>query len=297
MSEMVELMSRLAKEEGHNKTHIPGIKIYKLSEFHPRVPLCFQQGFFMIGQGTKRIFLNGEVYEYNADNYLVLAVPVPAECEAVATKEEPILMLQMDIDPVVISYIINIMENEFSTSSKKTPCKQQALFLTTVNDRMKDNVIRLLRVLQSPLESRILGKGLVRELVYRLMLSENASSLYDLAMKNSKVARIEKALKQLHRGYQSQIEVESLAKLVNMSPSAFHRAFKEVTSSSPIQYLKKIRLTNARDILKDSNIRVNEAAAMVGYESTAQFSREFKRYFGFNPVEVSTTLFHSNTVL
>lgn len=117
------------------------------------------------------------------------------------------------------------------------------------------------------------------------MLGEDAASLIALATKNSKLSRIDKALKQIHGNYQSTIEVENLAKMVNMSPSAFHRAFKEVTASSPIQYLKKIRLSKARDLLLEHKVRVNEAAMEVGYESATQFSREFKRYFGLTPVE------------
>lgn len=120
------------------------------------------------------------------------------------------------------------------------------------------------------------------------MHGENASSLYALAMKNTNLSKIEKALKQIHGNYQNPVAVEKLANLVNMSPSAFHRAFKDVTSSSPIQYLKKIRLNKARSLLVENGIRVNEAATEVGYESATQFSREFKRYFGHTPVDFIT---------
>ena len=83
------------------------------------------------------------------------------------------------------------------------------------------------------------------------------------------------------------MEVAQLAELVNMSPSAFHRCFKEVTASSPIQYLKKIRLNKAKELLQRQRLKVKEAALEVGYESPAQFSREFKRYFDQSPVEVA----------
>jgi AraC-like DNA-binding protein len=129
----------------------------------------------------------------------------------------------------------------------------------------------------------VLGKGLVYELLFRILCGENAAVLYALAMKNTNVAKIEKALKLIHSSYNSAMNVDSLSALVNMSPSAFHRAFNDVTTSSPIQYIKKIRLTRARDLLLEQRVRVSEAAIHVGYESAAQFSREFKRYFGNSP--------------
>ena len=102
------------------------------------------------------------------------------------------------------------------------------------------------------------------------------------------MSRVDKALKRIHGNYANPMDVEELAALVHMSPSAFHRVFKEVTASSPIQYLKKIRLDKARDLLAEEGLRVGEAAARVGYESPNQFSREFKRYFGASPVSFIT---------
>jgi AraC-like DNA-binding protein len=152
--------------------------------------------------------------------------------------------------------------------------------VAAVSPEIKEVVLRLLAALQSPIESSVLGKGLVYELLFRILCGENAAVLYALAMKNTTVAKIEKALKRIHSDYRSAMNVDSLASLVNMSPSAFHRAFNDVTASSPIQYIKKIRLTKARDLLLEQQVRVSEAANQVGYESAAQFSREFKRYFG-----------------
>jgi AraC-like DNA-binding protein len=107
--------------------------------------------------------------------------------------------------------------------------------------------------------------------------------LLALTVKNSQLWKIETALREIHRHYQQAHQIDDLAKLVSMSPSAFHQVFKEVTASSPLQYIKKIRLDKARAILEEGEMRVNEAAAKVGYESVSQFSREFKRYYGVAP--------------
>ena len=93
-------------------------------------------------------------------------------------------------------------------------------------------------------------------------------------------------MKSIHSRYATKLDVEQLAQQVHMSTSAFHKAFKEVTSDSPIQYLKKIRLNKARDFIVNEGMKAYVVAGKVGYESTSQFSREFKRYFGQSPADM-----------
>jgi AraC-like DNA-binding protein len=129
--------------------------------------------------------------------------------------------------------------------------KHRGVYVAAVTAEIKDVVQRLLSTLQSSIDFSVLGKGLVYELLFRILCTENAAVLYALAMKNTNVAKIETALKLIHFGYNSAMNVDSLATLVNMSPSAFRRAFNDVTASSPIQYIKKIRLNKARDLLME----------------------------------------------
>lgn len=284
MGEIAGLMSRIAKDEGHNNTNIPGVRIYKASEYRPRHPLCYGKGIIIVGQGNKRVFLGDKVYEYNPDNYLVLSVPLPAECETEATEYEPLLSLMVDIDMGMLSRVVEQMGNEINPSLWDQKDKHSGLFVARTNRDMKDTVVRLLRSLLNPMESKVLGPGIVHELIFRIMNGKNAAPLYALTMINTNLSRIDKALKHIHEEYNHPINTDKLASLVNMSPSSFFRAFKEVTASSPIQYLKKVRLNIAMGLLMANKVRVNEAAREVGYESATQFSREFKRYFGNSPV-------------
>jgi AraC-like DNA-binding protein len=285
MDEIARLMDTLSTTEGLNPTQLPGVQIYKASHYQPRQPLCYGKGVIIVGQGSKRVFLGNREYEYNPDNYLVLSVPLPAECETMATPDEPLLCLMVDIDLGMLGQIIGKMDDQIDHARIEQQDKNQGLFLAKAVPEIKKTVLRLLQALNSPLESSVLGPGIVHELLFRIMCGENASSLYSLSMKNTNLSRIDKALKQIHGNFQDPIDVNGLASLVNMSTSAFHRAFKEVTASSPIQYLKKVRLDKAKSLLMESGMRVNEAATGVGYESATQFSREFKRYYGHNPVE------------
>ncbi|MEE4601513.1 MAG: AraC family transcriptional regulator [Desulfobacteraceae bacterium] len=275
----------LAPLDGPNATGLPGTVIYKEVNHVGRQPFLYNQGIVLIGQGSKRVYLGDTVYAYDPETYLVVSVPLPAECEIHASKDEPLLALIVDIDIGMLNRIISHMDEHVDHAMLKRGEKHRGLYVAAVTPMIKDVVLRLLTALQSPIESGVLGKGLVYELLFRIMCGENAGALYALAMKNTNLAKIEKALKLIHSSYNAAMNVDSLAALVNMSPSAFHRAFNDVTASSPIQYIKKIRLSKARDLLLEQRVRVSEVASQVGYESAAQFSREFKRYFGNSPSE------------
>lgn len=282
---IAKLMDKLAESDGINNTHIDGVKIFKASSSQHRQPLCYEKGIIIVGQGSKRIFLDNKVYEYNPDNYLVLSVPIPAECETIVDKK-PLLSLFIDLDIKVLNRVISGMEIPM-VNPKET---HKGLFLAKSTQEIKGTTRRLLKALLSKEESQVLGENIVYELLYRIVCGENAKPLYALAMQNTNISRVDKALKEIHSNYNNPIDVSALAGLVNMSTSSFHRAFKDVTASSPIQYLKKIRLDRAKELLVSKNFRVNEAASEVGYESSTQFSREFKRYFGNSPVEYRETL-------
>lgn len=285
MSEIAELMSELAKQEGLNETNLAGVSIYKASGPLSREPLCYEQGIIFVGQGEKRVYYGGEVYEYNPHNYLVLPVPIPAECETFVINDEPMLALMVDIDVRVLVDIISHLDTIPGQGLLSVNEKRKGLYVSPVTDQIRETIRHLLCSLRSPVESKILGKNIVRELFFRILLAENGGTLLALTEKTTDLARIDKALQRIHSDYNKQLDVQSLASMVNMSTSTFHRTFKEVTSTSPIQYVKKVRLTRAKTILVEDRLRVGEAAAEVGYESATQFSREFKRYFGRSPVD------------
>ena len=294
MTEIAELMRSLVQGEGGTGTCIPGLSIHMTYRSAQRVPLLYEKGVFIVGQGAKRVHLGGAVYEYDPDHYLVISLPVPAECDVYASREKPLLALKLDIDMAVLNGVIAQMEDHLDLSGRKHDgdsygYKGQSLFLAEVDAHFKDVVLRLLRSLESPLESRVLGPGLIRELLFRIMLGENASSLHALVLNNSNLSRIDNALRFIHGNFNQPVDVEALAGVVNMSTSAFYRAFKEATSFSPIQYLKKVRLNKARSLLAEEGVRAGEAARLVGYESASQFSREFKRYFGASPSKLVET--------
>jgi AraC-like DNA-binding protein len=155
-----------------------------------------------------------------------------------------------------------------------------------MDKHMADATTRLVKCLQSEAESQILGPGLVREIHYRALCGTQAPVLYSLVMHGGTFAQVARALKVMQSDFSAKLDVEQLAGTARMSASAFHRAFKEITSDSPMQYLKKVRLAKAKDLMVQESMKAYIAADRVGYESSSQFSREFKRYFGQSPAEM-----------
>jgi transcriptional regulator GlxA family with amidase domain len=129
---------------------------------------------------------------------------------------------------------------------------------------MSNATTRLVKYLQSDAESQILGPGLVREILYRAFCGTQASVLYSLSMYSGTFSQVASVLKIIQSGYAGKLDVEQFANKARMSVSAFHRAFKEITSDSPMQYLKKLRLTKARDLIVQENMKAYIAADQVG---------------------------------
>jgi AraC-like DNA-binding protein len=283
MQSLITQLEKLAPSEGYNQTFINGVGVYKSSESAQRTPLCYSQGIIFVLQGQKRVFFDDKVYTYNPENYLVLTVPLPAECETQLTNNTPLLSLIIDFDIPVLGELVRVFDEHGKLNSSDKLSNAKGLFVSENTDALSCTLTRLVDCLSSKLQSDIIGKGLVREVFYHVLQGPQASPLFDLVSHNTHMSKMERTLKHLHNHYDDKLDVEQLASMANMSTSTFHRNFKQITASSPIQYVKKLRLSKAKDLLQDQGIKVKQAAAQVGYESATQFSREFTRYFGISP--------------
>lgn len=279
--------NNLEQLEGISKTAIEGVHFYRSSQGNQRQPFVYQSGVIVLGQGTKNIYLGNEPVRYGPDDYLVVGVPMPLECEAIAENGEPLLGLSIDIDAQVLHRLVNQLESQGCYK----PCNDSGactgLKSVAMDDEMLDVCLRLMKALCHPIEASILGANLMEELTLRALMSSEGHVLFDLARHEGHYARVAKALEYLHQNYNQTVTVQDLAQSANMSISAFHNAFRSVTSASPIQYIKKVRLNKARELIQLEGLKVGDAARLVGYNSTSQFSREFKRHFNATPKEVN----------
>src|SRR4051812_25702942 len=280
-SRLACLLGKIAVEEGMRRTPVEGVEVFRASAPIPRAPIVYLPRILIVGQGRKRAFLGGEAYVYDPYNYLVLSVPLPAECETEASPGEPLLLLAIHVEPAMVGEMMLELD-EPSPPVTPTP---RGISSTPMNEEMAGAVIWLLECLKKPDDGRILGRQTVREIVYRVLQGEQGGALRALASRDDHFARIARVLRQVHADYARPFRVEELAKKAGMSIAAFHHYFKLVTTCSPLQYLKRIRLDHARRLMAHEGYNAGTAARAVGYESPSQFSREFKRLYGLTPAE------------
>ena len=279
---MTALLGSLATREGIHPTVLDGVKLMRASQPIPRMPVLYEPGIVIVGQGRKRGYLGDQVYTYDAHNYLVLSVPLPFECETEASPEEPMLAVSIRVDLAVLAELLMKMDGAHRSAAAAIP---EGIYSTQLDTTLSETTVRLLECLTDAAEAKILGPQLVREMTYRVLCGEQGGALRAAAALHSRFGQVNRALQRIHADYARDLTVEELAETAGMSASAFHQNFKAVTSTSPLQYVKTIRLHKARMLMVYEGLRAGIAAERVGYESSSQFSREFKRLFGTSPIE------------
>ncbi|WP_029590396.1 AraC family transcriptional regulator [Franconibacter pulveris] len=252
------------------------------TEPHPRTPVMYQPGVIFLFSGHKTGYLNNRVFRYDANEYLLLTVPLPFECETFATPQAPLAGLRINVDLLQLQELVmEIGEDErFRPASSSSGINS-----ATLSDEILCAAERLLDVLEHPLDARILGKQIIREILYHVLMGPRGGALLALISRQTHFSLISRVLRRIESQYTETLSVDQLAAEANMSVSAFHHNFKAVTSTSPLQYIKTFRLHKARMLMLHDGMKASAAALRVGYESASQFSREFKRYFGVTPGE------------
>ena len=295
MSSLIPLLRELHRQHhasaksGAVATGVPGVNFFWATETLPKTPLLYSASIVIIGQGHKVGYMGDRKFRYDRDTYLLLGVPVPFECETFATPEEPLLGISIQIDVTTLHELVSRfsarlhLENDDATGGTHTGVEP-----VPMSEDMIDAASRLIKCLRDPIDSKVLGGAAANEIIYRVLRGEKGRVLYDLTRHQTPYAAVARSLERIHAEYRSSLTIEELARENAMSVSSFHRAFKKVTGDSPLQYLKKIRLDKARGLLVHTGMRVNNVAFEVGYESSSQFSREFKRYFKVPPSEAHT---------
>ncbi len=278
---MVKLLDSLATKEGFSESRLDGVKFFRATTSIARGPVTYEPSIIIVGQGRKFGYLGDEVYAYDSCNYLVLSVPLPFECETIADPEEPLLAVSIGVDLTSLGDLLMQMDDDRLLHGPVP----RGMYATPLPDELVSATVRLLESLSQPIDSRILGPQIVREIIYRVLCGKQGGALRAVAARHSHFGQISRVLKRLHLEYHKEQDIGSLAREANMSISTFHHNFKSVTAATPLQYLKSIRLHKARMLMVQDGINASTAAVSVGYESASQFSREFRRFFGNSPAD------------
>ncbi|GFZ99860.1 AraC family transcriptional regulator [Dyella caseinilytica] len=231
-------------------------------------------------QGNKHILLGEERFEQENGHYLISSIDVPVSAQVMrASRQQPCLCLTLRLDPVRIGEWLSEVK-----PPKRSTVTARGLALSPVSVEILDPLLRLIRLLETPVDLPLLAPLIERELIYRLLTGEQGARLAQIAMAGGQGQQVARAIQWLKQHYNKPLRISDLANMVNMSASSLHHHFREITAMSPLQYQKVLRLHEARRLLLTEGCDVATAAHRVGYESPSQFSREYSRHHGAPPL-------------
>ncbi len=274
--ELVELAGLLAPCQGYNPTALEGVRILRTEAVLRDVPVLYKPGAVFVLQGRKHGMLEGEVYLYDEKHYLAVSVPVPFRMASVASAGRPLLAVYVEFNMGLAAEIASEVR---ARRTEPSADQVRSLISSPMEPGIEDVLLRLLRALRDPVELAVLGAGILRELHYRVLVGPQGGAMISALQQRGTSGRIVQSLARLRETYSSEISVAALASEAGMSVPSFHVHFKALTGSTPIQYVKAMRLHEARLMIARQDKTIAEVAALVGYVSPAQFSRDFKRHF------------------
>jgi len=277
--DLASRIDRLAVTDGDHETAIPGLNLYRSSQPIPSRCGLYTSTLTLVAQGSKQVILAGERYDYDQANYLVTTIDLPVIYSVTeASPETPCLCVVWQLDPARIAQLLtaDLPPNRVSAG--------RGMSISPLSHDMLDAVLRLVRLLDTPADIPMLAPLIERELLYRLIISDQGARLRQIAMTGSQTQQIARAIDWLRQHYSAPLRIQELARTVNMSVSSLHHHFKAITAMSPLQYQKLLRLQEARRLLLSEQCDAASAAHRVGYESPSQFSREYSRFYGAPPL-------------
>jgi len=278
--ELVKLLERRTNCEGRNETAIPELKLYRYSQPTESANILMEPAVYVVVQGRKQVTVGGETYIYDRSQYLAVSVDLPAVGRVFeARPEEPYLCMTLTVDPRDLAALIV----ETGRQAPRDDHDGRALYVSALRAPLLDGFLRLVRLLDAPQDISVLAPLILRELHYRLLLSEQFGRLAQIAIGDGRLRRVSGAIAWIKEHFAEPLRIEALAKQVNMSPSALHHYFKAVAAMSPVQYQKRLRLQEARRLLLSDATSAEAVAYEVGYASASQFNREYVRLFGQPP--------------
>lgn len=276
--ELAARIARFATSDGFHQSAIEALGLIRHD--HPTEPCAavYQPSLCIVVQGSKQARLGDEVFVYDPLHYLVVSVTLPVIGQVrEASAAQPYLCLRIALEPRMISELVL----QAAPAAPRGP--DRGLFLARTEPPMLDALLRLLRLLDTPEEIGVLAPLVLREICYRVLTGEWGHRLRDLVVADGGGQRIGRVIELIKTRFADALSIEELADSAHMSVSALHHRFKSVTSLSPLQFQKSLRLHEARRLMLNDGLEAAAAAHRVGYESASQFSREYRRLFGAPP--------------
>ncbi len=277
---LAKLIDRWTGDANQYDTPISGLRFSRWTTPTPPTSYTHNPSICLIAQGRKRVLLGEESFIYDANHFLISSVDLPIIANIIeASEEQPCLGLIMELDLTEISQLIVDSELAF-TQAKEA---QKGIAVGELSESLLDAFVRLAELLDEGQNIKILAPIIKREIFYRLLMSEQGTRLHQIVTAGSHSHQIAKAIDWLKNNFVKPLSVGDLASYTGMSKSSFYTHFRSMTSMTPLQFQKKLRLSEARRLMLTENLDAMAATFKVGYESPSQFSREYSRLFGAPP--------------
>lgn len=267
-----------ADQAGIARTPIPGLTVISATA-QTELSYAIQQPLIcLVLQGTKHVIMGKQSFTFCAGDSLLIMADVPTASQITrASAAEPYLSLVLNLDISIIAELVSEMSAASGSHQAPIRCEQ-------TDEEVADAAFRLLRLLDRPASIPVLQAQLMREFHYWLLAGRHGAAIRRLGLPNGHEQRVARAIALIRAEYTQRLPVEMLAEVANMSVSSFHENFRAVTSLTPLQYQKQLRMIEARRLMLAEGINAANAAFAVGYESVHQFTREYKRMFGLPPI-------------
>lgn len=278
--ELAGVLDRRTVSDGGHETAIPELKFWRFSTPTEPAQVLQQPAVYVVVQGRKQVTVGNETYIYDPSQYLAVSLELPAVGQVLeASPARPYLCITLTVDARELAALI--VETGLPTPGDDHDGR--GLYVSPLEPTLLELLLRLVRLLDTPRDIPVLAPLVLRELHYRLLQGEQHGRLAEIAIGDGRLRRVAKAIAWIKQHFTESLQIEELAKQVNMSPSALHTHFKAVAAMSPVQYQKRLRLQEARRRLLAGGTTAEAVAFEVGYASPSQFSREYVRLFGQPP--------------
>lgn len=276
----VEVIEAQGGGEGQFLTPMEGVRIVRSCQEIMPIRNIYRPSLCVVIKGAKEIMFGDISLNYQTMECLVVSVDLPAKGRMVgATPEQPYIGTTIDFDVAMLREVMQQLTHPPVPSDADGAC----VFVGQVDERLAECLVRLIRITRTPDAVPVLYPAVMREICYWLLTGPHGGEMAKLALPETHTERVSRAIQMLHQRFAETLRVEQLAEVANMSTSSFHHHFKQMTSMSPMQFQKQLRLLEARRLMVADAANVSEAAFQVGYESASQFSREYTRTFGVAP--------------
>jgi AraC-like DNA-binding protein len=277
LEHLANLIARYTDADGVRETSVPRLSVVRISKPSEPVHCVHRAAICLVAQGRKQLTVGDEQFSYEPAQQLLVSVDLPAVAQVVeATTEKPYLAVKLELDPDMCADMLHKLppapaETGMGLSIGPTPAG------------LLDAMTRLLNLHETPEDVADLAPLIEREILYRLLKSDQAGFIRRVFEPQHRHRHIGRAISWIQENYARAFTIDEVASLSGMSPSSLHQHFREATAMSPLQYQKQLRLQEARRLIISRSLDAATAGHSVGYDSPSQFSREYKRLFGAPP--------------